>query len=262
MAQSLRDKFAGLTDNDDTMSKRANNYYGSQVPGFNEYCLHGGPPPSEVSASGAHAATVQCLFAVVELNNQSILEARRRSLNPHDTKDLITRQELNYLMEFWRPRMHMVTPTTWKMVLSSGVDACANADHNIARYNVRIASMLLGLADHGWDGWYRIITTERYPPELKRHLRWMAQTQTDLGLILFFKDQIPCHCFDTLAHLALQKPQQRKCAYCGLQDDHTKILSCKSCKSVAYCSTDHQAADWPSHKPFCLFIKRHRRESS
>jgi hypothetical protein len=44
------------------------------------------------------------------------------------------------------------------------------------------------------------------------------------------------------------------CARPGCVQSGTK--GCSACSTESYCSADCQKADWKSHKPFCLLIKR------
>ncbi len=47
------------------------------------------------------------------------------------------------------------------------------------------------------------------------------------------------------AQSILTKP---KCSVCN---DTTRLLRCKRCKRVYYCSPDHQKEDWTHHKQIC-----------
>lgn len=53
--------------------------------------------------------------------------------------------------------------------------------------------------------------------------------------------------------VALQMPPQ--CAICGTTQ---KLLRCAKCKTIYYCSTDHQHLNWPIHKQECRQLARQR----
>jgi hypothetical protein len=42
------------------------------------------------------------------------------------------------------------------------------------------------------------------------------------------------------------------CAHCGcIETESCKLKFCARCRSVRYCSVDHQRADWPVHQKVC-----------
>jgi hypothetical protein len=56
-------------------------------------------------------------------------------------------------------------------------------------------------------------------------------------------------------NVTTNSPVERKCTFSGCDVVETtakKLSKCSACKLVAYCSKEHQRADWANHKPFCL----------
>ena len=46
------------------------------------------------------------------------------------------------------------------------------------------------------------------------------------------------------------------CAHCGCSDtESSKLKHCARCRSVRYCSTDHQKAHWPEHQKVCKALQ-------
>ena len=43
-------------------------------------------------------------------------------------------------------------------------------------------------------------------------------------------------------------------AVCGVKVEEGGL--CTGCRSVKYCSTEHQKRDWPSHKSKCRSVKK------
>uniref|UniRef100_A0A1B0BMQ3 MYND-type domain-containing protein n=1 Tax=Glossina palpalis gambiensis TaxID=67801 RepID=A0A1B0BMQ3_9MUSC len=52
-----------------------------------------------------------------------------------------------------------------------------------------------------------------------------------------------------------QQQQQQQCAICGTTQD---LLRCSKCKTIYYCSTQHQHIDWPNHKHECRSLAKQR----
>ena len=60
-------------------------------------------------------------------------------------------------------------------------------------------------------------------------------------------------------------PGRRSCALdsCGSMEGHpAHFKHCSACRAVVYCSPEHQAADWPSHKAACKAARKARSEHS
>ena len=58
---------------------------------------------------------------------------------------------------------------------------------------------------------------------------------------------------------SLNAPGLRTCALdgCGAREAHpAHFKSCAACRTVAYCSKEHQVADWPSHKKACRAARK------
>lgn len=53
----------------------------------------------------------------------------------------------------------------------------------------------------------------------------------------------------------LPQPQHPQCNICGTKE---KLLRCAKCKTIYYCSTDHQHLDWPTHKQECRGLAKQR----
>uniref|UniRef100_A0A1A9WFU9 MYND-type domain-containing protein n=1 Tax=Glossina brevipalpis TaxID=37001 RepID=A0A1A9WFU9_9MUSC len=52
-----------------------------------------------------------------------------------------------------------------------------------------------------------------------------------------------------------QQQQQQQCAICGTTQD---LLRCSKCKTIYYCSIQHQHIDWPNHKHECRLLAKQR----
>lgn len=50
--------------------------------------------------------------------------------------------------------------------------------------------------------------------------------------------------------------QPKRCANCGATEG--KLLKCKGCRAVYFCSADCQKANWQSHKAACKEVQRQR----
>ena len=50
-----------------------------------------------------------------------------------------------------------------------------------------------------------------------------------------------------------------KCAHFRSQCDRKAALKCTGCRSVAYCSKEHQTADWEVHRHDCKSISTYRK---
>ena len=59
---------------------------------------------------------------------------------------------------------------------------------------------------------------------------------------------------------AARAPELLRCcqlASCGAKEAHVSLFSrCAACKTVVYCSREHQVADWPSHKKACKAARK------
>lgn len=64
-----------------------------------------------------------------------------------------------------------------------------------------------------------------------------------------------CHQNQQTATQMVQQPPQPQCSICGTTQ---KLLRCAKCKSIYYCSTDHQHLDWPTHKHECRALAKQR----
>ena len=65
--------------------------------------------------------------------------------------------------------------------------------------------------------------------------------------------------FITAVHTSLTTPGLRSCALagCGAKEAHpAHFKSCSACRTVAYCSKEHQVAGWPSHKKACKAARK------
>lgn len=53
-----------------------------------------------------------------------------------------------------------------------------------------------------------------------------------------------------------KNPPERECFVCGKKDNgKNKIKWCSACKSISYCSREHQEKDWPRHKKKCRLLQ-------
>lgn len=52
---------------------------------------------------------------------------------------------------------------------------------------------------------------------------------------------------------------QPQCNICGTTQ---KLLRCAKCKTIYYCSTDHQHVDWPTHKQECKQMAKKRQNNN
>jgi hypothetical protein len=58
---------------------------------------------------------------------------------------------------------------------------------------------------------------------------------------------------------AAVSPSRRTCALpgCGTREAHpAHFKSCSACRTVVYCSKEHQTADWPCHKAACKAARK------
>jgi putative hemolysin len=46
----------------------------------------------------------------------------------------------------------------------------------------------------------------------------------------------------------------KKCAYCGKDGGQKKLSKCSDCKSIYYCTVEHQRKHWKAHRPECRRI--------
>ena len=49
------------------------------------------------------------------------------------------------------------------------------------------------------------------------------------------------------------------CSYTKCTKSHDKLMLCKACKLVRYCSKECQRSHWPTHKRDCTYLKKSRR---
>lgn len=75
---------------------------------------------------------------------------------------------------------------------------------------------------------------------------------------VFLMPQTPANVTQT-KHLSSATQVVPQCAICGTAQ---KLLRCAKCKTVYYCSTDHQHADWPSHKKECRTLAKQRNNNN
>ena len=71
--------------------------------------------------------------------------------------------------------------------------------------------------------------------------------------------------YNATALQSLTAPDRRSCALdsCGVMEAHpAHFKCCAACRSVVYCSPEHQAADWPSHKSACKAARKARSEQA
>ena len=60
------------------------------------------------------------------------------------------------------------------------------------------------------------------------------------------------------AHICLLITKLGRCAQNRSHCMAKATLKCTGCRSVSYCSKEHQRADWPSHGPDCKSISKYR----
>ena len=65
--------------------------------------------------------------------------------------------------------------------------------------------------------------------------------------------------FLDVVNSAMTAPGLRNCtlASCGAREAHPQhFKACAACRSVVYCSREHQVADWPAHKAACKAARK------
>ncbi|KDQ59689.1 hypothetical protein JAAARDRAFT_175173 [Jaapia argillacea MUCL 33604] len=70
------------------------------------------------------------------------------------------------------------------------------------------------------------------------------------GLVSLTFTRMP-HMFDSESTIVLDMTQERPCGVC---ESTKNIKQCARCKSISYCSKEHQLLDWPTHKKQCQRI--------
>jgi hypothetical protein len=75
-------------------------------------------------------------------------------------------------------------------------------------------------------------------------------------VVRFFQRRIPCSCLDEKYKEVKSITKMGiccnpECSYPGRKVARSKMLYCTRCCAVNYCSSECQAADWPSHRECC-----------
>ncbi|KAJ6628308.1 hypothetical protein B0H10DRAFT_1990823 [Mycena sp. CBHHK59/15] len=94
------------------------------------------------------------------------------------------------------------------------------------------------------------------PSEIKRY---QAKCPKYIGkeTKISFMSPLYCPSSNLADQLEIGRRPRLSCAVCEReQSPDVKLFFCAACSGVAYCSSEHQSADWPAHKPECRSKKR------
>jgi hypothetical protein len=86
------------------------------------------------------------------------------------------------------------------------------------------------------------------------YLQWnsdMVNLSSERDVVLFLSKSIPCDCLKEQTQRALGIVDTKTCHHCCKADVANKLMQCKGCKLVRYCSRDCQVKAWKEHKIFC-----------
>jgi MYND finger len=90
------------------------------------------------------------------------------------------------------------------------------------------------------------------PPWILEQQRTLNKVETDYEVAKHLNEKVPCNCLDDMVpDMRKERIAMAECFCCHKKGNVTKILQCKNCKVVQYCSRECQVKDWPIHKALC-----------
>jgi len=85
----------------------------------------------------------------------------------------------------------------------------------------------------------------------KNYYKYCRDVQTERGRINCMAREIPCDCMEEKRIAAKSMEKVAMCYCCFHEFLKEKMLRCKGCNHVQYCSTECSIKDWPAHKESC-----------
>jgi len=85
----------------------------------------------------------------------------------------------------------------------------------------------------------------------KNYHKYSRDIATERGRINCIAREIPCDCME---EKRIEAKSMEKIAVCFSCEEHfskEKMLRCKGCNHIQYCSKECSITHWPEHKPFC-----------
>jgi hypothetical protein len=95
----------------------------------------------------------------------------------------------------------------------------------------------------------------------KNQVAMSQKTLSERGLIREVTKVVPCTCLHALDQRAMALDKVVLCANCKKSDSECPMvmMTCARCKSIKYCSTPCQIADWKAHKRACYIVSEEKK---
>jgi len=186
-------------------------------------CCYHGCTKKEFNNCGEHFKILDSYDKVNNKDMEEFIEANERVLlNPtfgrfaiaHIADDYLKGKDDNVL---FRHLLLLVSIRYYYIPLLEGKDIGPESEY-----------------DRNYKKYCRDITTER------GRINCMAREMN-----------IPCDCMEEKRIEAKLMDKVARCWCCQEEFPKEKILRCKGCAHVQYCSKKCSIKDWPKHKPFC-----------
>jgi len=85
----------------------------------------------------------------------------------------------------------------------------------------------------------------------KNYHKYARDIETERGRIKFMAREITCKCMDEKKKEAKLMKKVAKCWCCETDFPKEKLLRCKGCDHVQYCSKECSITHWPEHREWC-----------
>mmetsp|Transcript_44455 Transcript_44455/g.48115 ORF Transcript_44455/g.48115 Transcript_44455/m.48115 type:complete len:100 (+) Transcript_44455:2-301(+) len=89
---------------------------------------------------------------------------------------------------------------------------------------------------------------------MKSYHKYVRDIETARGRINCIAREIPCDCMEEKRIEAKLMEKVAVCFFCRKEFLKQKMLRCKGCNCVQYCSKECSINDWPEHKELCRII--------
>lgn len=227
-------------------------------------CVHGGPDPSKFPAMMQVVGELEGKTA--HARNRVNMQARASGQLYADHAAVQTdvdRAQLDAITSYLsRPDVaRAVTPETYKILFSCGVDAVIDSDFASGRSYVQQGAIVrevvrLGKATFMSEYKKGADLSGGQLIEMHRTRRTIA---TDRGLVLFLVKETDCACLavqaDAVAVAAT--PSTRMCSWCNVERLKADTRTCSACRTCSYCNTNCQQLHWRNgHKAVCKAVAK------
>jgi len=155
-------------------------------------CRHGGPDMGKGTTGLFLSAMLGFIGTCLEMQEQV-------------EKSKFAQAELDIFFQYWsRPEMaETISESSYKVPFSCAVDSMVDSNFPMARHFLRTGFLVRMWAKHGGAAMLSAMKSTAsgvaQSQEVQTFCRWLQETSTDRGTVLYLAQEIPCSC---LSHLA------------------------------------------------------------